>query len=339
MSTQPQAAFSPSPTQIFESFNAYHRSFALKAAIELDLFSAIAEGNTTATAIATRIGASERGTRILCDGLVTYGLLQKSAQGYSNTPDGAFFLDRKSEAYIGSIMGFLLHPEHFRAWDKLADAVRKGGSALPGGGNMKMENEIWVDFAKGMAPMMMPAAQKIAQLTQTSGAMKVLDIAAGHGIFGITIAQSNPQAQVFALDWANVLEVAKQHASMFGVAERYHTIPGSLFETEFGDGYDAVLLTNILHHFDRATCVKAIKKGKAALKPGGKVVTLEFVPNDDRVTPATAAEFSLTMLAGTDAGDAYTFAELQGMFAEAGLGTTTRHEVVPGNPQTILVSQ
>src|SRR5438270_2377046 len=145
MSTQPQPAFAPNPTQIFDCFNGYHRSYALKAAIELDVFSAIAEGNKTAATIATRIGASERGTRVLCDGLVIYGLLQKSAHGYSNTADTAFFLDRKSRAYMGSTMGFLLHPEHFSAWENFADAVRKGSSALPNGGNMKIENHLWVD--------------------------------------------------------------------------------------------------------------------------------------------------------------------------------------------------
>ena len=75
----------------------------------------------------------------------------------------------------------------------------------------------------------------------------------------------------------------------------------------------------------------------AALKPGGKAVTLEFVPNEDRVTPPAAAAFSLNMLVGTDAGDAYTFSEYEKMFLNAGFAKTTLHPV-SGMPQQVLIS-
>ena len=97
------------------------------------------------------------------------------------------------------------------------------------------------------------------------------------------------------------------------------------------------MLTNILHHFDVPTCEKLMRRVHAALKPGGKAVTLEFVPNEDRVTPPMAAAFSLVMLAGTDAGDAYTFAQYEKMFRNAGFAKTTLHPV-PDMPQQVLVS-
>ncbi|MBV9670392.1 MAG: methyltransferase domain-containing protein [Acidobacteriales bacterium] len=336
---QAQSGFAPNPTRIFETFTSFHRSAALKAAVEVDVFSAIAPGEATAQAIASRCNASERGIRILCDALVTYGLLEKHGTMYKNTPDTGFFLDRRSPAYMGGAARFLCHPEHAKSWGNLTQAVRTGTTALTGDGNMKIENEIWVDFAKGMAPMVVPGAQVIAKLVRTSAQVKVLDIAAGHGMFGITVAQSSPQAQIYALDWPNVLEVAKEHAEQFGVASRYHTIAGDFFNAELGSGYGVILLTNFLHHFDRSTCVQIIAKCKAALAPGGKIATAEFVPNDDRVSPELPAAFALAMLAGTVAGDAYTFPEFQSMFTEAGLPSTTRHEIAPGHPQTILISQ
>ncbi|GAC1646666.1 MAG: methyltransferase [Acidobacteriaceae bacterium] len=336
---QPQPGFAPNPSRIFDTFNAYHRSSALKAAIELDLFSAIAQGEATADALASRIHASVRGVRILSDALVTYGLLEKHGNQYRNSPDTAFFLDKKSPAYMGTCASFLCHPHHAHPWANLAQAVRTGHTALPGEGHLDIENEVWVDFAKGMAPIVLPGAHKIAELLQTTGPVKILDVAAGHGMFGITIAQSNPQAQVYAVDWANVLEVAKEHAVKAGVAERFHAIPGSFFDVELGTGYDAALLTNFLHHFNRQECVTILKKLKAAVNPGGKIATAEFVPNEDRISPPIPASFALAMLAGTPSGDAYTFPEFQSMFAEAGFPTTARHEIFPGHPQTILISQ
>ncbi len=148
--------------------------------------------------------------------------------------------------------------------------------------------------------------------------MRVLDIAAGHGLFGIEIAKQNPQAQVTGLDWAPVLRVALKNAEKAGVKDRYDMLPGSAFEVEFGGPYDVVLLTNFLHHFDKPTNVGLLKKVRAALKPGGRAATLEFVPNEDRVSPPMPAAFAMTMLTTTAEGDAYTFSELSAMYDEAG---------------------
>src|SRR5439155_1092543 len=186
-------------------------------------------------------------------------------------------------------------------------------------------------------PMMMPAAQAIADIVgaTSAGPMRVLDIAAGHGIFGIAIAQRNPSAEIVAVDWAPVLEVASENARKMGVGARHRPLPGDAFTADFGTGFDVALVTNFLHHFDAPTNVAFLKRVNAALKPGGRVVILEFVPNDDRVTPPMAARFSLMMLAGTTSGDAFTFDELRRMLSEAGFANAVQHPL-PG-PQSVLV--
>jgi 2-polyprenyl-3-methyl-5-hydroxy-6-metoxy-1,4-benzoquinol methylase len=191
-----------------------------------------------------------------------------------------------------------------------------------------------------MAPLTIPAANFIAASIGAAEAKpcKVLDIAAGHGNYGITIARKNPNAQIVAVDWPAVLAVATENAKAAGVSDRYTARPGSAFETDLGSGYDFVLLTNIFHHFDQPTCGKLMRRVYSALKPGGRAITLEFVPNEDRVTPPAAAAFSLNMLVGTDAGDAYTLSEYEKMFANAGFPKTTLHQVA-GMPQQVLISQ
>ena len=186
--------------------------------------------------------------------------------------------------------------------------------------------------------MMMMASQLMAKLVDPAAdrKLKVLDIAAGHGLFGIAFAKNNPQAEIHALDWKSVLEVAKENAQNAGVADRYHTIEGSAFDVEFGNGYDVVLLTNFLHHFDPPTCETLLRKVYAALAEGGRAVTLEFIPNEDRVTPPDTAGFSLVMLVGTPSGDAYTFAELERMFANAGFSRSTLHPLSPTIQQVVI---
>jgi ubiquinone/menaquinone biosynthesis C-methylase UbiE len=337
MSAQTQQG--PSPELFFQTVNAYQRTAALRAAIELDLFTAVGEGARTPAELAARCDASERGARILCDYLVVAGFLTKEGGAYGLTQDSAAFLDRRSPAYMGGTIEFLLSPMLTRGFEDLAAVVRKGGTVQDADGTLAPENPMWVKFARAMVPMMMPAAQQIAQVLSEGGerALKVLDIAAGHGMFGVTIARENPRAQIVALDWPNVLEVAKENAEAAGVAGRYSTVEGSAFDADFGTGYDVVLLTNFLHHFDPPTCESLLRKVHAALAEGGRAVTLEFVPNEDRVSPPIPAAFSMMMLGGTPAGDAYTFPEFERMFRNAGFA---RSELRPltATPEQLIVS-
>src|SRR5436190_10648794 len=107
----------PSPALFFETINAYQRSAALKAALELDLFTLIADGAVTATELADRCDASVRGVRILADHLTILGFLVKAGDRYSLTPDSAAFLNRNSPAYAGGAAEFLLAPELTRQFD------------------------------------------------------------------------------------------------------------------------------------------------------------------------------------------------------------------------------
>src|SRR5260221_9474479 len=337
----PTAATRLTPERIFNTLNAHEQTAALLTAIELDIFTAIGAGANTAPAIAAETGAAEEGARVLCDFMTVHGFLTKDQGKYALSQESAFFLDRKSPACVASMAGFLGSKQTRARLDSLTESVRKGGSAwTEGGDNTKPNDEFWVAFAKSMAPITVPSAEFISGLLRAEEGKpaKVLDIAAGHGMYGITIARKNPKAEIVALDWPSVLQVAKENAQKFGVADRFGVRAGSAFEVEMGSGYDYVLLTNIFHHFDVPTCEKLMRRVHAALKPDGKAITLEFVPNEDRVTPPTAAAFSIVMLANTDAGDAYTFSEYEKMFRNAGFAKSTLHPV-PEMPQQVIVSE
>ena len=294
-----QTGAPPSPQLFFETVTAFHKTEALKAAIQLEIFTAIGEGNQTAAAIARRCQTAERGTRILCDALVIMGFLTKNASSYGLTPDSAVFLDRKSPAYLGSAVQFLVAPQALEGFQKLAAAVRKGGTAVDHD-STEPEHPMWVDFARGMAPMMKMPAEMIAKFLKADEGKKwkVLGLAVGHGLFEIALARHNPNAEVWGVDWPNVLEVARENAAAAGVSGRYHTIPGSAFDVEYGKDYDLVMITNFLHHFDVPTCEKLLAKVHAALKPGGRAVILEFVPNEDRVSPSRPGTIQLDHAGG-----------------------------------------
>lgn len=321
------------PALVFDCFTAYQKTAAMQAAIDIGLFSAIAAGHATPAAIATVCHAAPKGVRVLCDYWTVQGLLTKRGGEYQLTPESGMFLDRASPAYLGGVMGFLNGPiTPFFA--RLTQAVRRGGCETSG--SVETEYDGWIPFAQEMGAMMFPTAQAIAKLVSpVSG--RILDVAAGHGLFGIVLAQQNPETQVTALDWPKVLEVARQNAERMGVGARYATIAGDAFAVALQGPYDVILLTNLLHHFSAAQCTTLLKRLRGALRPGGRLVTLEFVPNADRVSPPMSATFPLVMLATTAEGDAYTFAEFEQMLRSAGFAHNELHQPVD-SPQQIIVS-
>ena len=328
----------PSPGLFFETINAYQRTAALRAAIELDLFSAVGAGGRTAAELAEKCGTAERGVRILADYLTILGFLTKSEERYELTADSAMFLDRRSPAYLGGTLEFLLTPALTDCFVNLTAAVRKGGTAVSEDGTVSHDNPIWVDFARAMAPLMhMPAQLLVGLVGDDPGrSLRVLDVAAGHGMFGITVAKHFSRAEITALDWPNVLAVAGENARRAGVSDRHRLLPGSAFEVDWGGPYDVVLLTNFFHHFDVPMCETLAQKAYDALAPGGRAITLEFIPEPDRVTPAGTAGFALTMLATTAHGDAYTFVEYQQMFAKAGFARSEFHPLPPTFQQAVV---
>jgi SAM-dependent methyltransferase len=329
----------PSPVPFFEAVGGYQKTEVMRAAIALDVFSAVAAHQGALPEIAAYCGASERGLRILCDFLVINGFLTKTDGRYALVPDTATFLVKSSPAYLGESLEFLLSPDLVEGFRDLAGCVRRGGTTVSARGTMETQHPVWVKFARVMGPVIGRSAPLIAELVDPKAdrPLEVLDIAAGHGLFGIAFAQRNPRTRVTAQDWAPVLEVAREHARQASVFDRYSLLPGDAFEVDFGTGYDVVLLTNFLHHFDAPTCERLLGRVARSLKPGGAAVTLEFVPNEDRVTPPATATFALTMLATTAGGDAYTFSEYQSMFHNTGFSGSTLHPI-PESPQSVIIS-
>ena len=336
--TEMHSAQPPSPELYRNTISAHQRTAALKATLDLDLFTAGCEGNNSVESLARRCGASQRGVRILCDYLTIIGFLRKENGTYTPTPDTAKFLDRRAPSYLGATAAFLLSAPLTEGFRGLTEAVRKGGTVFGVEGTLDPEHPAWVQFARSMVPMMIGPAQWIAEkvTTDSGAALRILDIAAGHGVFGVEIAKRLLRSEVAAVDWANVLTVARERAETEGVSSRYRTIEGNAFDVDFGSGYDVVLLTNFLHHFDPPTCETLLRKVHASLNSGGRAVTLEFVPNEDRISPA-AADFAIIMLATTPSGDAYTFGELDRMFSNSGFSRSELHQL-PMSPESVLVS-
>lgn len=322
----------------YTTVNAYYRTAAVKAAIELGVFDVVGEKGKTLAEIAKVCDASPRGIRILCRFLVSIGFLKNAGELFFLTREMALYLDKKSPGYLGGSIDFLLSPYIMDGFEDLASVVRTGELTLPEKGVVAPKHPQWVKFARAMAPMMSLPSLLLAELAdrQANHSLKVLDVAAGHGLFGLAIAQRNPKARVTFLDWENVLQVARENATKAGVLDRVEFRPGDAFTVDFGEELDVILLTNFLHHFDEASCEKILKKAHAALKEGGRVLTFEFIANEDRTSPPLAATFSMMMLGTTPGGEAYAYSDLERMFKNTGYDQVELKAIPPAMEKVVV---
>jgi ubiquinone/menaquinone biosynthesis C-methylase UbiE len=325
-----------SPVAFVEAALGYQKTAAIKAAVDLDLFTIIGLGADTIEQLAATIKAAPRGLRILCDYLTVHGFLEKSGARYAPTASSRMFLDRRSPNYMGTIVDFHAAPEMVGLF--LADPVsyvRNGGSV--GLGSVAPDHPVWTKFAEAMTPVMKPVAATIARQVADwpTPPRKVLDIAAGHGMFGISVIKAVSQAELVALDWPQVLDIARRNAEEAGVVQRFHAIAGDVFKVELGGDYDLVLVPNFLHHFDLETCVRLLAKIRRSLSGSGKTLAVEFVPDEDRVSPPFQAGFAFYMLGSTPTGDAFTARDFDKMARQAGYAGASVTPI-PRSPQSLV---
>jgi hypothetical protein len=322
---------------VFDAALAYQKTAALTAAVQLDIFTLLGAGAATSDALSEKAATSSRGMRILCDFLTVIGLLEKHDGKYRVAPAASRYLDRASPACIASSIDFFAAPEMVQLMlDDPASYVRRGRSEGPG--HLAPDHPIWLRFAKAMTPISrLTAKRAAAQLATRPGPLvTVLDVAAGHGLYGIEIARARPEAVVTAVDWPPVLELASTNAVIAGIDDRFRTIPGDVFEIDWGAGFDLAIVANFLHHFNPEKCATILRKVRASLSPRGQACAIEYVPNEDRVSPPLQGMFAFCMLATTPGGDAYTPADLDDIAKAAGFAGASVRPLRP-TPQSLVI--
>jgi ubiquinone/menaquinone biosynthesis C-methylase UbiE len=322
---------------VFDVAMAYQKTAALVAAVKLDIFTVIGSGAMTSNEIASRTDASPRGIRILCDFMTTIKFLNKDGSWYSLTPSARILLDGTSPFAMGSIVHFISAPEMIALFlEDPAEYVRRGGAI--GRSNVAPDNPIWIQYARAMEPLASTVAKRVAAYVGAfpEPPLAVLDIAAGHGLYGIEVAKVAPEAIVTGIDWGGVLEVAKANARRAGVSDRYRALTGDALTTDWGSNFDLIMLPNFLHHFDKETCISLLGKVRKSLAMGGVALSVDFVPDENRVSPPVAAMFAFWMLASTPGGDAYTSSELDQMARSAGFLSATVRSLAP-TPESLVI--
>ena len=328
------------PERLMQFGFAYAPPLIIGAAASNKVFDSLQSGAKTVEEVSQETGASTRGLRAIMGALVGLQLIKKDRyQKYSLTPESEAFLVSNKP---GALAGFfsLNVTQLVSKWLQLSDVVRSGRPAQ----TVNQEGqgtEFFSGLVENIIPMSYATAQTLAdhlKLAKTKNEIRVLDLAAGSGIWGIVLAQNSRNVQVTAVDWAGMIPTTKRMTRRFGVTDRFKFIEGDLLEADFGDGYDIATLGHILHSEGEERSRRLLKKTFAALRSGGIIAIAEWLVNDERTQPLPPLMFAVQMLVNTEKGDTFSFSEIKGWLREAGF-KKARLLKAPGPSPLILATK
>ena len=328
----PQSAPDPSdPSVLLQTHFSFAPARVLVAAAQLDVFSALADEAQSAPQVAGRIGATERGTRMLLDALTAMQLIAKDAGRYRLRPLSQRYLVRHSPDYLGALFE---SDALWQAWTGLTETIRSGQPPQRVDQQSKGQ-EFFPILVRSLHVANRDPAERLARALQVADRkpLAVLDVGCGSGIWGIAVAEAAPHARVTALDFPRVLELTREYAARHGVQDRFEYLAGDLSAVELGNArFDLAILGNIVHSEGEVTSRALFRRLHRAMRPRAVLAIADMVPDDTRTGPVYPLLFALNMLVNTTAGDTFTLAEYTEWLGEAGFTDVSRCEIGSHSP-------
>ncbi|GLZ33832.1 O-methyltransferase [Lentzea sp. NBRC 105346] len=309
----------------------FYQSQLLLNAVKLGVFTALGEGPASAEQLRERLELHPRGARDFFDALVSIGLLVRDGELYSNGSTAANHLDKnKPQAYLGGFLG--LSGDIYPLWANLAESLKTGNPQV----NKDHIFEIYSgpeqqqrEFFDTMSTVTRMSAPDVAKAVDWSRYKSFVDVGGSIGTLAATIVQAHPHLQATCLDLPLIEPHFTRTVNELGVAEQV-TFQGADFFNEPLPEADVLILAHILHDWDIEQRRTLLNKAFEAVRPGGAVVVLDTMIDDERSDRGHALLMSLDMLLFSPGGSEYTFGELCVWFAEAGFVRPSAHLIANG---------
>ncbi|HVT97738.1 MAG TPA: methyltransferase [Acidobacteriaceae bacterium] len=308
------------PERIMQMAWGYVPPLVLEAAIRHHVFDVLDSGPKDIWEVQKATGASARGLAAIMDALVGLNFLSKDEQNrFALTPESSTFLVSTKTTFFG---GMIKHcsEQLIPRWLNLNEVVATGKPVTPVN-EEKSGGEFFHEFVLDIFPMSYAPAQALAahmNYGSSAAPVRVLDLAAGSGVWGIAQAQSSPNVSVTAVDWPEVIDITKKTAAKFGLTDRFSFVEGDLLDVSFGSGHNVATLGHILHSEGEARSRRLLAKTLAALSSGGTIAIQEFLVNKERTGPVNGLFFAVNMIVNTQEGNTWSFEEIGAWLEEAG---------------------
>ncbi|TAM58532.1 class I SAM-dependent methyltransferase [bacterium] len=306
----------------FRHFSELQFAFAttrvVSSALQLQVFSKLAAGATTAGAAAQAYGAPERGVRMLLDALVGLQLLSKQNGRYALTEFSERYLVSERADYAGQVLERDALPE---VWGRLTDVIRTGTPVHAVDQQTEAEH-FFPLLVQSLHIQHREAARRLAEALHEErgdGIARGLDVACGSAVWSIAYAERHSGTKITAQDFPGMIDTARTFVERHGVAAQFEFLPGDLNTVDFGrESYDIAWLGNIVHSEGEEASRRLFSRLYPALRPGGQLAIIDFLPDDERTGPLFPLLFALNMLVNTSHGDTFTLAQYRQWLGAAG---------------------
>ncbi|CAN2532312.1 N,N-dimethyltransferase+OxyT [Methylocapsa aurea] len=315
-----------SPEKILGLGLGFWNSKALLSAVELGLFTALAEGPADAETLRGRLGLHERSARDFFDALVALGMLERDDDLYRNTAETDLFLDRAKPSYVGQILE-MSNLRLFSSWNRLTDALRTGAAQSENAADGDFFGALYADpqklrgFLTAMSSISAGPAQAIAAKFPWKDYASFVDVGCAQGMVPVTVARAHPHLSGGGFDLPQVQPVFDDFVAQNGLSDRLRFYPGDFFKDALPT-VDVIVMGHILHDWNLEEKRLLLAKAYDALPKGGALIVYEALIDDERKTNAFGLLMSLNMLIETPGGFDYTGADCQGWMREAGFSQT-----------------
>lgn len=310
--------------EIVEKIDCLEESHILLTALELRVFTVLGKKRLTGEQVARNSKSSREGMTALLDALVAMDVLRKSAGKYSNSGETYKHMCETSKDYKKGII--MLRRENRGEWDRLLGTLRNGRdlSQYQGGDDPEFRRL----FTHAMHERSELFSEQVAKAVVRKPVGTLLDLGGGPGSYSAAILRRDKNARAILLDRPATLAVAREVVRK--LAHRFQFVEGDMFEVPFGNNFDTVLFSNILHIYNERQNKMLFRKIHRALARGGRFILVDYFLEDSRVKPYEAALFSLSMLLWTATGKTYTFTETESMLRQTGFGGVRRTVIGKG---------
>jgi predicted O-methyltransferase YrrM len=323
------------PGRIMQLATAYWESRCLLAASRLGVFGTLGAGPRTAEEVAAALGLAPRATGLLLRACAGLGLVEEDERGFRNAPATQVFLVPGSPADLGDALRYA--GDMWEAWGKLEAAVTSGEAVLAAEAYTGRDPERTRTFVHAMHRRALGAGQALVALVDLSGCERLLDVGGGPGTYAALFARRHPALRATVLDLPDVVALAGEILAVMGVADRVATLAGDYRTTAFPAHQDAIVMSGIFHRESEATCRDLVRRARAALAPGGRLVVSDVFTDPGGATPAFAALFGLNMMLSAPDGGVHADASVAAWMEEAGFRSVERLAFPPPMPHRVVI--
>jgi ubiquinone/menaquinone biosynthesis C-methylase UbiE len=310
---------------------AFFASKALFAALNLELFGHLADGPVDLATLTKRTGVPENRIATLLANLAASGLVVQRADGFVNSPAAARYLVPGEPAYFGDYYRFQIDGQLYPSMMAIDAGLRGDETSLAHASMSGMlEDPAEAEaFSRAQHAGSLGPALLLAKQLDLGGVASLLDVAGGTGAYSIVLCQNHPDLASTIIDFPTVTDVAERYIAEAGLADRIALLPGNALEVDWPEGQDAILMSYLISAVGAGDIPELLRRAHAALKPGGRLIVHDFMLEDDRSGPSSAAGFFLCYLTMRVDAVSFSAAELEPWLVAADFENPVTKVMIP----------